>query len=291
MRLVTCLAVFFLVALAPAKAEDQLLKETVEFHGVVLFHALKVPGLIIGVVRNGKTAVAGFGAVRDGVNRAPDGDTLLRIGSITKVFTGQTLASLVADGTVRLTDRLDRRLKWGAPIPSRDGRPIRLIELATHTSGLPREVEREPGPEDDPFRTITKKAFVRALASDPLLFAPGAGALYSNFAFDLLAQALADAAGQPYETLLRSRVLEPAGLTATGFTPDPARRNNLLQGHGFGGEPLPDAPTVPLIQGSGDSIPAPMIWCDGSLGIWTASSPRAPRFALSITPLMCRVMG
>jgi D-alanyl-D-alanine-carboxypeptidase/D-alanyl-D-alanine-endopeptidase len=249
-RLVNCLAVFFLAVLAPAKAEDQLLKETVEFHGVVLFHALKVPALVIGVVRNGKAAVAGFGAVKDGADRAPDGDTLLRIGSITKVFAGQTLASLAADGTVKLTDRLDRRLKWGAPIPSRDGRPIRLIELATHTSGLPREVEREPGPENDPFRTITKKAFVHALAGNPLLFAPGDGALYSNFAFDLLAQALADAAGQPYETLLRSRVLEPAGLTATGFTPDAARRDNLLQGHGFGGEPLPDAPTAPLIQGS-----------------------------------------
>ncbi|MBM3578991.1 MAG: hypothetical protein FJX40_15415 [Alphaproteobacteria bacterium] len=84
MRLVSSLVIFMLVALAPAKGEDQLLKETVEFHGVVLFHALKVPGLIIGVTRNGKAAVAGFGSVKDGANRAPDGDTLLRIGSITR---------------------------------------------------------------------------------------------------------------------------------------------------------------------------------------------------------------
>ncbi|MGD9659247.1 MAG: D-alanyl-D-alanine-carboxypeptidase/endopeptidase AmpH [Methylocystis sp.] len=251
MRLVICLVAFMLAGPAPAKAEDRLLKEAVEFHGAVLFHALKVPGLVIGVTRNGNAAVAGFGAVKDGANRAPDGDTLLRIGSITKVFTGQMLASLVADGKVKLTDRLDQRLKWRTTIPSRDGRPIRLIELATHTSGLPREVEREPGPENDPFRTITKKAFVRSLAGDSLLFAPGAGALYSNFAFDLLAAALADAAGQPYETLLRRRVLEPAGLTATGFTPDAAQRRNLLQGHGFGGEPLPDVPTAPITQGSG----------------------------------------
>lgn len=250
MRLFTCLAIVFLAALAPARAEDKLLKETVEFNGAILFHALKAPALVIGVVRNGEIAVAGFGQARDGADRAPDGDTLLRIGSITKAFTGEVLASLAAEGAVKLTDRLDKHLKWG-PIPTRGGRPIRLIDLATQTSGLPREAEREPGPPDDPFRTVTKDAYLHSLSGDPLLFAPGSGALYSNFGFDLLAQGLAGAAGKPYETLLRDHVLKPAGLTATVFAPDAARRGDLLQGHGFDGAPLPDAPTVPLIEGSG----------------------------------------
>ena len=86
------------------------------------------------------------------------------------------------------------RLGWDVTIPERDGRAIRLIDLATHSSGLPREVERPPASADDPFGTVTKEACIAALKTDPLLFAPGTGVLYSNFAFDLLAQALAHAA-------------------------------------------------------------------------------------------------
>ena len=49
---------------------------------------------------------------------------------------------LAADGTVKLTDRLQDRIGWNVTIPSRDGHPIRLIDLATHSSGLPRELDR-----------------------------------------------------------------------------------------------------------------------------------------------------
>ena len=104
-------------------------------------------------------------------------------------------------------------------IPTKDGKDIRLIDLVTHTSGLPREAERAASPPDNPFQTITKDAFIRNLQGDPLLFPPGTGALYSNFAFDLLAQALANAAGKSYEDLLRERVLMPAGLASTVFAP------------------------------------------------------------------------
>lgn len=127
---------------SPARAQDPLLEETVNFTGAVLHYSLGVPGLVIGAVRNGETAVAGFGRVSDDVDRAPDGDTLMRLGSITKVFTGKVLASLVADGTVQLTDPVDKHLGWNVSVPARAGRAIRLIDLVTHTSGLPREVER-----------------------------------------------------------------------------------------------------------------------------------------------------
>ena len=158
-----------------AQTEHELLKETVEFTGAVLFLETGVPGLVIGATRNRESAVAGFGETSKGSGKAPDGDTLMRIGSITKVFTGAVLASLVADGTVQLTDSLADHLAWDTTVPERDGHVIRLLDLATHTSGLPREVEREPGPPDDPFSTLTAKAYARALGEDPLLFTPGTG--------------------------------------------------------------------------------------------------------------------
>ncbi len=245
-------ATAFAISLPPsARAQDRLLEETVNFTGAILYYSLGVPGLIIGAVRNGETAVAGFGRVSDDVDRAPDGDTLMRVGSLTKVFTGAALASLVADGTVQLTDPLDKHLGWNVSVPARAGRPIRLIDLVTHTSGLPREVERPPSPPEDPMRTLTKDEFIANLKQDRLLFTPGTGALYSNFAFDLLAAALSSAAKRPYEDLLRERVLGPAGLTATAFSPTEAQRSNLMQGHDFDGSPLPLVPTSPMTVGSG----------------------------------------
>ncbi len=68
-------------------------------------------------------------------------------------------------------------------------RPIRLIDLVTHSAGLPREVPREPGPPTNPFATITLDAFGNWLKTNALLFAPGTSILYSNFGFDLLAAA------------------------------------------------------------------------------------------------------
>ena len=85
------------VASSPSALADPLLEETVQFTGTVLYIQSKVPGLVIGAVRNGETAIYGFGERIDGGEK-PDGDTVLRIGSITKAFTGQVLADLAADG-------------------------------------------------------------------------------------------------------------------------------------------------------------------------------------------------
>lgn len=233
-----------------AAAEDRLLQETVDFTGAILFSSIDVPGLIIGATRDGETAVAGFGAVAESSDQPPDGDTLLRVGSITKVFTGAALASLVADGEVQLSDPLETHLDWDITFPQKEDRPIRLIDLVTHTSGLPREIDVDFGPPDDPFEPHTREAYEHNLADAELFFAPGDGALYSNFAFNLISWALEDVSGQDFPDLLAERVLQPAGLTNTGYTVD-GTENTLFQGHAPDGTALPFTPSRPGIYGSG----------------------------------------
>src|SRR5262249_28344974 len=109
----------------------------------------------------------------------------------------------------------------------------------------------ESGPPNDPFETITKEAFITSLKNDPLLFAPGTGALYSNMGFDLLAAALANAAGKPYPDLLWERVTKPPAMDDTALWLTADQKARLMQGHNFGGEPMPDVPTGPIIVGSG----------------------------------------
>ena len=87
------------LAVPGARAEDKLLAEAVDFTGTFIYLGAKVPALVIGATRNGETVVRGFGEIAEGSGKEPDGDTLMRVGSITKVFCGATLASTQIGGS------------------------------------------------------------------------------------------------------------------------------------------------------------------------------------------------
>jgi D-alanyl-D-alanine-carboxypeptidase/D-alanyl-D-alanine-endopeptidase len=234
-----------------AVAEDRLLKEAVNFTGTIAYLTMKVPGFMLVAVRNDEMAFAGFGEIADKSGKAPDGETMFRIGSVSKVFCGEVLASLVLDGKARFEDRLQDRLGYDVTLPEKNGHPIRLIDLVTQSSGLPREVPREDGPPDDPFGTNTRDAQIADLRTDPLLFPPGAAAFYSNYGFDLLGAALANAGGKPYAELLKERVLDPAGMKDTVFNLRPGDEARAMQGHNFDGSPMVAAHTPTSIECAG----------------------------------------
>jgi len=94
-------------------------------------------GIVVGLLHpDGKRQVIAYGS--SGLNARPlDGDSVFEIGSITKVFTGVLLADMMQRGEVKLSDPLARFLPPNVSAPSRDGKQITLLDLATHTSGLP----------------------------------------------------------------------------------------------------------------------------------------------------------
>jgi D-alanyl-D-alanine-carboxypeptidase/D-alanyl-D-alanine-endopeptidase len=248
----TCIAAIAAGQIAltgPASAQDKLLNEAVNFTGTLTFINTKVPGFILAAVRNGEMAFAAFGKVSDKSDKEPDANTMFGIGSISKVFCGEVLASMVLDGKVRFSDRLQDRLGYDVTLPERAGHPIRLIDLVTQASGLPREVPRADGPPDDPFNT--REAQIADLKTDPLLFPPGTAALYSNYGFDLLGAALANAGGNSYANFLRERVLDPVGMKDTVFNLRPGDQSRVMQGHNFDGSPMPAAHTPSSIECAG----------------------------------------
>ncbi len=236
---------------------DPLLDEIVEFTGAVFYLEHKVPALVIGVVRNGEISVRGFGERAGEGSKAPDGDTLMRVGSITKAFTGEVLAHLTVDNKVKLSQPITT--SWpGLSTGAKAGvGNIRLIDLATHSAGLPREVAHQPGPENDPFATITVEAFTDWVKKEPLLFDPEKSVLYSNFGFDLLALALSKTANRPYPELLESYITIPLSMKNTVFVLSAEEKKRLMQGHGFDGAALPDVPTGSVIVGSGGLYSTP----------------------------------
>ena len=205
--------------------------------GAELFAASSSTGMVMVVVRGKpgatpETFFHGYGETFPGSAQRPTADSLLRICSLTKIFTADLLAKLAADNTVKLTDPLQLFAPPHISVPERANTSITLENLATHTSGLPREVL--PSPRDTPHFTFPnynqRWHWLATPAPQHLKFVPGAEALYSNVGFDLLGDALSKATHLPYATLLAQRTTGPLGMHETGYTPSFGECSHLLRG-------------------------------------------------------------
>ncbi|HWN40995.1 MAG TPA: serine hydrolase [Thermoanaerobaculia bacterium] len=183
-------------------------------------------GVVVGVVEPQGTRVIAYG-------RIPlDGDTVFEIGSVTKVFTALLLADMAGRGEVSLTDAVVKHLPSGVKIPERNGRAITLLDLATHTSGLP-------------FMPADAQLY-QFLARYELPREIGAEREYSNLGYWLLGEALASKAGMDFESLLRKRVLAPLKLESTAITLSPQLQARLAAGHDASLQPSPLFSAVPV---------------------------------------------
>src|SRR5215470_14673801 len=145
-------------------------------------------------------------------------DTVYRIGSITKQFTGLMLLQLVEQGKVKLSDPVEKYFPEvrqvqgafaGAP-------PITLVQLATMTSGM----DREPadlatylkGPVSD-----WEKVLIAALPHTKYAFEPDTHYFYSNIGYATLGAAISRAAGTKYTTYVQDRIFKPLEMTHSAF--------------------------------------------------------------------------
>ena len=195
----------------------------------------KNPGVVVGIYDHGQTRIVAMGA-SGSPNDSLDGNTVFEIGSITKVFTSTLLADMVARGLVALDDPVSKFLPPNVRMPSRNGREITLVDLATQHSGLPRMPSNfSPGDPANPYADYTDSLMFDFLSHYELTRDPGASFEYSNLGVGLLGNALARRAGMPYEALLTQRILEPLGMRNTGIVLTSAMRTRLAQGHDAAG--------------------------------------------------------
>src|SRR5215207_4896368 len=184
-------------------------------------------GLVIGWLADGEQRVAGYGRLRIDTQDTPDGGTIFEIGSVTKVFTGLLLADRAEQGIVGLDDPLASYLPSSVRVPTRGEHQITLGDLASHAGGLPRDPKgtlgRWLGDRHNPYAGLSVQELYAGLARTRLRRRPGERVRYSNLGGGLLGQALARAAGQPYEELVRQRICRPLGMADTMITPPASR--------------------------------------------------------------------
>jgi CubicO group peptidase (beta-lactamase class C family) len=202
-------------------------------------------GIAMAIVDPQGTRYVSYG--QTGRGSAIGTDTGFEIASVTKVFTGLLLAEMVRRGEVALDDPVARFLP-DVVLPARAGaRPIALLDLVTHTSGLPFMPDDLPA-LDDPAGAAAYDAdgLHRFLARARLADAPGTTWDYSNLGYFLLGEALARRAGLDFETLLATRILGPLGLERTQFVraPSPA----MAVGHDAVLGPAPYFASMPVFS-------------------------------------------
>ena len=217
----------------PRERIDELVAPEVRSYG----------GIAVGIIVGNQQRVFGYGS------NTPNGSTLFEVGSISKVFTGTLLDSMIEEGLVDLNDPIRKFLPRDVVVE----KEITLRHLVTHTSGLPRiptnlwkRIKNRANPwahyrDKDLYEFLSKYKFKRE---------PGEKHEYSNVGMGLLGHLLALRAGRSYEDLLRKRICAPLGMKDTVITLSPEQEERFEQGHSRKGKPV-SAWDLPALEGAG----------------------------------------
>ena len=204
------------------------------------------------IIKNGTVTFLGFKKEKKKWLAVDNREAVFEIGSITKVFTSTLLAHAVLNKVVAL----DSPITSISPVPikgaEKDGKPITIVSLANHTSGLPRLqgsithsivinglVAAYLWPylkkHGNPYYDYSKKKFNKYLRNGvKLKTIPGTTFNYSNLGAALLGHILTEKQQTDYETLLKQQIFIPYGMrSSTTIRKDVA--NQLVQARNSAG--------------------------------------------------------
>jgi CubicO group peptidase (beta-lactamase class C family) len=187
------------------------------------------PGIAYGIVADGELVHSGgAGQARLG-GPVPGADTVFRIASMSKSFTASAILALRDAGALALDDLaaayVPQLASWAAVTP--DAAPVTIRHLLTMTAGFPTD-----DPWGDRQQGLPLDDFAALLAGGVgFNWAPGTRFEYSNLGYAILGLVVTAASGQPYADYVRSRLLEPLGMSRTGFAAGEFAAGALAQGY------------------------------------------------------------
>lgn len=265
-------------AALPSNAEaEAILKKQLIDNGLA-------KGVAAALVDANGIRVVTAGVARDGVPLGAD--HVFEIGSVTKTFTGLLLALADAKGEARLEDPVEKFLPDGLKLRDSEGAPIRLVDIATQRSGLPRLASNMlPADPKNPYADYKEADLLDFVKNFKATRARNIQYEYSNIAYGLLGYVLVRAAKAPsFDALLSERVLKPLGMANT--TADPKRfADRLAQPHDSLGKPTP-AWELPLAHAAAGAMRATA----GDMGRYVEAiagakdGPLSPAIKLAVTP-------
>jgi serine-type D-Ala-D-Ala carboxypeptidase/endopeptidase len=198
-------------------------------------------GIAIGIINEKGTKLVNFGKMKVNEARDVDGNSIFEIGSITKVFTCILLADMVERGEMKFDDPISLYLPKTVKCPTRNGKEITLLDLATHTSALPRmPTNFKPKDPKNPFADYTVDQLYEFLSGYTLPRDIGSKYEYSNVGMGLLGHILTLKTRKDYETLVVERICNPLKMNDTRITLSAEQKTRLATGHTLDLSPTPN---------------------------------------------------
>ena len=175
-----------------------------------------VPGLVYGIVRDGRLVHVGVMGVQDlEANRPVDANSLFRIASMSKAFTALAILKLRDEGKLSLDELAEvyvpEMRTWR--YPTSDSPRIRVRDLLSHVGGFVTD-----DPWGDRQQVLPEADFTRMLRDGvPFTRAPGTAYEYSNFGYALLGRIVTNVSGRPYNDYIEQEIMRPLGMADTGY--------------------------------------------------------------------------
>ncbi len=243
--------------------------------------------LVGGVFDKGRTEFFTVGRPGGAYERNADADSIFEIGATTMAFTATLLADMAVRQEIKLHDPVNSYLPAQLRAPTYRGQPITLLDLANHTSGLPRlptnflETVQD---QTDPCRDYTMTHLSKFLAKHSLRESVGRIPKYSNLGMGLLGHALSAAVGEEYEQAVQKRIALPLGLRDTTIALNSEQQRRLLVGHSSTGEPtacwaMPALPAAGALRSTAREL---LTFLQSH---WDSKGPLYPALELCRTPL------
>jgi CubicO group peptidase (beta-lactamase class C family) len=199
----------------------------------------QIPGVAVGVLYQGQEYVRGYGVTNVDAPQPVDGDTLFRIASVTKTFTGTTVMRLVEQGLLDLNAPVRTYLPDFRVADEIASERVTLRQCLNHSAGWLADYNLDLGRGEDALAR-----YVASMATLPQLTPPGTQFAYNNAALAVAGRVIEVVTGQSYEDAVRALLLDPLGLDHTRFFTDQVAGYPIAGSHNVADEAAVFAPDL-----------------------------------------------
>ena len=174
-----------------------------------------IAGAVVVVVKDGQVLLQKGYGYADIEKRTPvdPAGTLFRPGSVSKLFTWTAVMQLVEQGKLDLDADVNKYIDF--KIPARDGKPMTLRQVMTHTTGLEEQIRGLITSNKDEIVPLGE-ALKRWVPER--IHVPGATPAYSNYATALAGYIVQRVSGEPFDAYVARHIFQPLGMAHSSFS-------------------------------------------------------------------------
>ena len=216
-----------------------------------------IAGAVVVVVKDGEVLTQrgyGFSDIEKRKPVSPE-TTLFRPGSVSKLFTWTAVMQLVEQGKIDLDKDVNTYLDF--KIPERNGKPITMRNIMTHTAGFEETVRHLI--HDNPDKLVSLDKFVRVSLPNRV-FDAGTTPAYSNYATALAGYIVARQSGMSFDDYLDQHIFKPIGMQHSSFRQPLPKNLQPFMSEGYKGASSPKAEKFEIV----DPAPAGSLSASGA---------------------------